>query len=145
MKWILFRRWFISIGEQYLVGFEIPRISTFGWIALLKRSGLWSPGPLPHLPLASSRKPPKNPKDRSTYLGTIDHIDTPMVRSAVLLVGQAMLGNGCGRWNRGSKDFYPDRSTNPTEKCRGATIANLQQATTKRKNPWIRKEPKGFR
>ena len=87
----------------------------------------------------------KNPRDRAKYLGTIDHIDTPMVRSAVLLVGQAMLGNGCGRWNRGSKDFYPDRSTNPTEKCRGATIANLQQATTKRKNPWIRKEPKGFR
>lgn len=87
----------------------------------------------------------KEPKGPRTELGAIDHIDTPMVRSAVLLVGQAMLGNGGGRWNRGSKDFYPDRSTNPTEKCRGATIANLQQATTKRKNPWIRKETKGFR
>jgi hypothetical protein len=39
----------------------------------------------------------KNPRDRATYLGTIDHIDTPMVRSTVLLVGQAMLGNGGGR------------------------------------------------
>ena len=30
----------------------------------------------------------KNPRDRATHLGAIDHIDTPMVRSAVLLVGQ---------------------------------------------------------
>ena len=34
----------------------------------------------------------KYPRDRATYLGTIDHIDTPMVRSTVLLVGQAMFG-----------------------------------------------------
>ena len=39
----------------------------------------------------------KNPRDRVTYLGTINHIDTRMERSAVLLVGQAMLGNGGGR------------------------------------------------
>ena len=31
------------------------------------------------------------------------------------------------------------------ENLRGATIATLQQATTKRKNPWNRKETKGFR
>jgi hypothetical protein len=30
----------------------------------------------------------KNPRDRATHLGAIDHIDTPMVRSAVPLVGQ---------------------------------------------------------
>ena len=36
----------------------------------------------------------KNPRDRATYLGAIDHINTPMVRSAVLLVGRDMLGNG---------------------------------------------------
>lgn len=30
----------------------------------------------------------KNPRDRATYLGAIDHIHTRMVRSAVLLVGQ---------------------------------------------------------
>jgi hypothetical protein len=30
----------------------------------------------------------KNPRDRAMYLGAIDHIDTPMVRSAVPLVGQ---------------------------------------------------------
>ena len=38
-----------------------------------------------------------NTSDRATYLGTIDHINQHMVRSAVLLVGQAMLGNGGGR------------------------------------------------
>jgi hypothetical protein len=30
----------------------------------------------------------KNTRDRATYLGTIDHINQHMVRSAVLLVGQ---------------------------------------------------------
>ena len=30
----------------------------------------------------------KNPRDRAKYLGTIDHIDTRMVHSAVLLGGQ---------------------------------------------------------
>ncbi len=30
----------------------------------------------------------KNPRDRATHLAAIDHIDTPMVRSAVLLGGQ---------------------------------------------------------
>ena len=132
----------------------------------------------------------KNPSDRVTYLGTINHIDIPVVRSAVLLVGQAMLGNGGGRWNTGSKDSYPDRATylaqsttsilpwyvprsfslvkpcwvtdvvdgtqvpktpirtaprTLKENLRGATIANLQQANKKRKNPWNRKETKGFR
>jgi hypothetical protein len=88
----------------------------------------------------------KNPRDRATYPWR----NRPHRYSHGTFRGPSrwsshVLGNGGGRWNTGSKDSYPDRSTNPTEKCRGATIANLQQATTKRKNPWIRKEPKGFR
>ena len=76
-----------------------------------------------------------------------DFIDTPMVRSAVLLVGQAMLGNGGGRCNIGSNCSYPDRSANPTAKSPGRDdreIATIDHET-KRKNPWIRKETKGFR
>ena len=41
----------------------------------------------------------------------------------------------------------PIRTTQRTlrQNLRDATIEKLQQATTKRKNPWIRKETKGFR
>ena len=89
----------------------------------------------------------KNPSDRATYLGTINHIDIPVVRSAVLLVGQAMLGNGGGRWNTGSKYSYSDRSANPTAKSPGRDDREIATCDheTKRKNPWNRKETKGFR
>ena len=90
----------------------------------------------------------KNPKDRVTYLGTIDHIDIPVVRSAVLLVGQAMLGNGGGRWNTGSKDSYPDRATYPTAKSPGRDdreIATIDHETKRNeKTLGIARKPRVF-
>lgn len=41
--------------------------------------------------ISQTSKEPQGPRNVPC---TIDHIDTPMVRSAVLLVGRDMLGNG---------------------------------------------------
>jgi hypothetical protein len=57
----------------------------------------------------------KNPRDRATYLGTINHIDIPVVRSAVLLVGQVCrVTDVFGDID--SNHSYPVRSANPTGK-----------------------------
>ena len=86
----------------------------------------------------------KNPRDRAMYLGAIDHIDTPMVLSAVLLVGQAMLGNGCGRWNTGSKDSYPDRSTYPKGKSPGRDNREIATSDHETKKPLESQGNQGF-
>jgi len=86
----------------------------------------------------------KNPSDRVTYLGTINHIDIPVVRSAVLLVGQAMLGNGGGRWNTGSKDSYPDRSTSPTAKSPGRDDRKIATSDHQTKKPLESQGNQGF-
>jgi len=86
----------------------------------------------------------KNPKDRVTYLGTIDHIDISVERSAVLLVGQAMLGNGGGRWNTGSKDSYPDRSTYPKGKSPGRDDRELATSEQETKKPLESQGNQGF-
>jgi hypothetical protein len=86
----------------------------------------------------------KNPSDRATYLGTINHIDIPMERSAVLLVGQAMLGNGGGRWNTGSKDSYPDRSTYPKGKSPGRDNREIATSDHETKKPLESQGNQGF-
>ena len=86
----------------------------------------------------------KNPKDRVTYLGTIDHIDISVVRSAVLLVGQAMLGNGGGRWNTGSKDSYPDRATYPKGKSPGRDDREIATSDHETKKPLDSQGNQGF-
>ena len=87
----------------------------------------------------------KNPSDRATYLGAIDHIDIPVVCSAVLFVGQACWVTEVVDGTQVPNTPIRTASRTLRQKRRGATIEKLQQATEKRKNPWIRKETKGFR
>ena len=87
----------------------------------------------------------KNPRDRATYLAqsTTSILPWYVPRSFSLVkpcwvtevVDETQVPN------------TPIRTAQRTrrENLRGATIEKLQQATTKRKNPWNRKETKGFR
>ena len=102
----------------------------------------WTPAANPKLKPVVVQCQPR--KGNTSYLGTIDHIDTPMVRSAVLLVGQAMLGNGGGRWNTGSKDSYPNRSTYPTAKTPGRDNRKLATSDHETKKPLDSQGNQGF-
>jgi hypothetical protein len=73
-----------------------------------------------------------------------DFIDAPMERSAVLLVGQAMLGNGGGRWNTGSKDSYPDRATYPKGKSPGRDDREIATSDHETKKPLDSQGNQGF-
>ena len=56
----------------------------------------------------------------------------------------AMLGNGGGRWNTGSKDSYTDRSTYPTAKTPGRDNRELAPSDNETKKPLDSQGNQGF-